>query len=86
MLCIEGVCIFEVGIPRPVNRGKEELGCATLGRFVAGKVIQAGAVGCFPTDSDDGRCIVGFFYPRAVGSSGEGIYCHHGWWHTSQGP
>ena len=57
-LCIEGIRVLEVGVPSLVHRGKEELGCTALGRFVAGVIIESGAVGCFPADLDDGQCIV----------------------------
>ena len=29
------------------------------GRFIAGKVVKAGTVGCFPADSDNCQCIIG---------------------------
>ncbi len=58
-LHIEGIRILEVGVPSLVHRGEEELGCAVLGRFVAGVIVESGAVGCFPVDSDDGQRIVG---------------------------
>jgi hypothetical protein len=58
-LRIESIPIFEVGVPSLVHPGEEELGCAALGRFVAGVIVKSGGVGCFPADSDDGQCIVG---------------------------
>ncbi len=51
---IEGIGILKVGIPSLVHHGKEELGCALLGHFVAGIIVKAGGVGCFPVDSDNG--------------------------------
>ena len=58
-LCIEGISVLKVGIPSLVHRGEEELDCAALSCFVAGKIAKVGAVGCFLTDLDDGRRIVG---------------------------
>ena len=58
-LCIEGIHNLEVGVPSLVHRGEEELGCAALGCFVAGVIVEPGAVGCFPADSDNGQRIVG---------------------------
>jgi hypothetical protein len=58
-LCIEGIRVLVVGVPSLIHRGKEELGCAALGHFVAGVIVESGAVGCFLTDSDNGQRIVG---------------------------
>jgi hypothetical protein len=58
-LCIKGIRVLEIGVASLVHRGKEELGFATLGSFVAGIIVESGAVGCFPVDLDNGQHIVG---------------------------
>jgi hypothetical protein len=58
-LCVKGIRVLEVGVPSLIHRGKEELGCAALGRFVAGIVVKLGVVGCFPADLDNSQRIVG---------------------------
>ena len=58
-LRVKGIRILEVGVPSLIHPGKEELGCAVLGHFVADIVVKAGFVGCFPVDSDNGQRIVG---------------------------
>ena len=57
-LHVKGIHVLEIGVPSLVHDGEEELGCAALGRFIAGIVVKSVAVGCFLTYSDKGQRIV----------------------------
>jgi hypothetical protein len=52
-LRVEGVGVLEVVVPDLVDGVPEELSGAALGRFVGGKVIEAGFVGRFRSDTND---------------------------------
>ena len=87
-LCIESIGVLKVAIPSLVHLGKEELDCAALDRFVAGKLSKRARWrwSASPQTWMTVDALLAIFYCKAVGGPGERMYCGHGRWHTSQGP
>jgi hypothetical protein len=52
-LCVEGVGVFEVVIPKFINNVAEKLGHALFGCLVTGVVIELGFVGSLCTNAND---------------------------------
>jgi hypothetical protein len=52
-LCVEGVGVIEVVVPKFINNVVEKLGHALLGHLVTGVVIKPGFVGSLRTNAND---------------------------------
>ena len=59
--CVESLGVFEIIVPDLIDNIAKECGHPTFSCLITGVVIKAGFMGCFCTNSDDCRGVVGNF-------------------------